>query len=625
MCIRDSADVDNDGIDDSIGASYADPDGDINNPAGDLQDDNTFTAEVAFREENFVPIVDLNSLADIVDTDRNFTATFTEGGAPVAIADIDAGIADDTTLESLMITVGGIVDGSAEVLIITGDAGVETSLPLHTGSSIPVTINGTTYTIAYDGTDIVVSHTTLAIPLADAQTLLRSIRYDNSDPTPTISDRTFDVRVTDSDAADSNIARSTVTLVIDSAFAAWTLSGDSSVDEGGDANYIVTLDATLSSAGETASVELAITDGTTNTSDYASLNAAVTAAVTAYNTDAANAGSLTWNGTTLTFTSDGTGPMGDLEIALTATDDSLIEGAENYTLALINPDSTTGETITVDAANDSVMTTIDDTDGNGGSPEGPGEFGIIGPIAAPEGTSAEYTIFLDGEFGAGAVASIQIEINDIDTTAADYGDLFAVINAAVAARPDLSFNTTTGVLTYTSPADGSTVESLRFNLPIIDDAFVEGDERFRIDLINPESSTGINIGLNPFADRTTTLIGSLFGGNLVDDRATWSLTGDASVDEGGTASYTLDLDEVVQVDEVLTIELTFTDLETNSDDHANFVAAVTAAIGSRTDLSFDSATSVLTYTSDGAAFTPLTISLQATDCLLYTSPSPRDS
>ncbi|MDD9908757.1 MAG: BspA family leucine-rich repeat surface protein, partial [Ahrensia sp.] len=45
-------DANNDGIDDNVGASYADPDGNINNPSADLANEIGDTSEVAYREAN---------------------------------------------------------------------------------------------------------------------------------------------------------------------------------------------------------------------------------------------------------------------------------------------------------------------------------------------------------------------------------------------------------------------------------------------------------------------------------------------------------------------------------------------------------------------------------------------
>ena len=60
-----------------------------------------------------------------------------------------------------------------------------------------------------------------------------------------------------------------------------------------------------------------------------------------------------------------------------------------------------------------------------------------------------------------------------------------------------------------------------------------------------------------------------------------------AVDEGNTAQYTVALSGTLQAGEMATINLSLNDVSTDSADYAAFAAAVTNAIGSRTDLIFD--------------------------------------
>ena len=187
---------------------------------------------------NDAPIIDLNSAASDADTDRDYADTFTEGGAEVNIVDPSVGVldVDDTDLATLTITPAGVVDNN-ESLTIAGDAGAVINVLLDgIPSSQTIDVNGTTYTVTYDGTDIVVTDPAGEIPLADAQALLAATTYSNDDPTPTVGDRTFDITVNDGDA-DSNTATSTITVATDIATAAWSISGAVSVDEGASTTY----------------------------------------------------------------------------------------------------------------------------------------------------------------------------------------------------------------------------------------------------------------------------------------------------------------------------------------------------------------------------------------------------
>ena len=68
--------------------------------------------------------------------------------------------------------------------------------------------------------------------------------------------------------------------------------------------------------------------------------------------------------------------------------------------------------------------------------------------------------------------------------------------------------------------------------------------------------------------------------------ATWSISGDPSVTEGNAAT-TRCIWPARAGGPDATIDLAVTDISTTSADYANFAAAVTAAIGARTDLSFE--------------------------------------
>src|SRR3954453_968521 len=128
-----------------------------------------------------------------------------------------------------------------------------------------------------------------------------------------------------------------------------SISGDTSVNEGSAASYTVHLAGTLQS-GENAHVDLGLADIDTTSADYASFAAAVNAAIGA-RTDVSFASGV------LTYTGDGS-PMADLVISLGTTDDTLVEGPEQYKVSLANPGSNSGANV---VGTGSVTTTINDT------------------------------------------------------------------------------------------------------------------------------------------------------------------------------------------------------------------------------------------------------------------------
>ena len=277
----------------------------------------------------------------------------------------------------------------------------------------------------------------------------------------------------------------------------WSLTGPASVTEGEPITYTVGLTGNLQ-AGESTTVQLNVANIGTTGSDYSNTSAAINAAVNAYNADSSNPGTLSWDGTFLTFVSDGTGPMNDLDFTFVAIDDLLVEGDEDLNLSISNPTSSTGLSPTVSATNSSNTTTIIDNDFP--------EWSIQGPTVVGEGTDAAYTIALDGVFQAGEVVSVDLSLTDIDTTSSDYGDFVAAVNAAVNANPNVTFDPTTGTLTYTAPADGATMADLIIELPITSDGISEAPEDFNIALADPSSSTGVMPIVDPAADDVTTTI-----------------------------------------------------------------------------------------------------------------------
>ena len=222
----------------------------------------------------------------------------------------------------------------------------------------------------------------------------------------------------------------------------WSIDGPSNSDEGSTPQFTVSLSGVYGES-EVLTVDLGLTDVDTNSSDYADLIDAIQQAVDA-NPD------MTFDPVTgtITYTSpaDST-PVPDLVIALPLIDDGLIEGPEDFTLSLTNATSSTGGMVEVDPAGASITSTINDTQGEGGAEEGPGQWSVSGPGEGNEGSFTEITVSLTGEYGAGEVLTVDLGLTDIDTNSSDYADIVAAIQSAVDENPDVSF-----CLLYTSPS-----------------------------------------------------------------------------------------------------------------------------------------------------------------------------
>ena len=115
--------------------------------------------------------------------------------------------------------------------------------------------------------------------------------------------------------------------------------------------------------------------------------------------------------------------MEDLVIDLSLFDDGLVEGPEEFELSLSNAGSPTGAPVALDASATSLTTTINDTEGPSGEPEAPGQWSISGPSESAEGSSAEFTVSLSGEYGAGEVVTVDLGFTDVSSGADDHACL----------------------------------------------------------------------------------------------------------------------------------------------------------------------------------------------------------
>ena len=208
------ADLDGDGIGDGVGASYADPDGNVNNPSADLANQFGDTSEIAFRESDEPPLIDLND--DNTTADLDFAATFTEGDVPLSVANVAADVIDGgDNITSIQIVVGGNVDGASEIATIAGQA-----FDLSVDSTVTgLAIGGSSVDIAFmagTGTFTITNNTGAAnpVPQADFDTLIRAITYENISENPTAGDRTLSFTATDANAqVTASAAVATITVV----------------------------------------------------------------------------------------------------------------------------------------------------------------------------------------------------------------------------------------------------------------------------------------------------------------------------------------------------------------------------------------------------------------------------
>jgi len=187
----------------------------------------------------------------------------------------------------------------------------------------------------------------------------------------------------------------------------------------------------------------------------------------------------------------------DVVVALTATDDALVEGPENFNVVLSGATSSTGADVQLDANAATEQVEITDNDY--------ATFNLSqNSSPVDEGVAIDYTISLDGGtdsttattgpfvLQAGEDASTIVSLTNGTTDGADrddYSDFSAALSTAVTAfntaagvnsGDDGSFIFNAGLLTFRG--DSATEPSLTFTLTAEDDDLVEGVENFNVSL-----------------------------------------------------------------------------------------------------------------------------------------------
>ncbi len=166
-------------------------------------DSNTATSTITVTPVNDASILDLNSVASAVDTDRNFSTSFTENGSAVAILDTNAGILDfdDTDLESATVSLTDIE--TDDRFLFNGTAVTSNTSANATG------VTGLTFDVSADGATLTFNG---SAAMTDYETVLESISFENTSENPVAGDRTIELTVNDGDV-NSNTATSTITVV----------------------------------------------------------------------------------------------------------------------------------------------------------------------------------------------------------------------------------------------------------------------------------------------------------------------------------------------------------------------------------------------------------------------------
>eukprot|EP00463_Aulacantha_scolymantha_P000024 TRINITY_DN100_c0_g2_i15.p1 TRINITY_DN100_c0_g2~~TRINITY_DN100_c0_g2_i15.p1 ORF type:complete len:995 (-),score=300.19 TRINITY_DN100_c0_g2_i15:1551-4535(-) len=356
----------------------------------------------------------------------------------------------------------------------------------------------------------------------------------------------------------------------------WSISGQSTVDEGGEATYVINLKGPLGK-DNTAVIEVDYTPKDTNDVDFKeSFPDVVTKAVTAYT----GPGKLTTpDGKTITFEADVDGAnFPGLSFQVPITEDNFVEGTEDFEPFLKNPGSTTEIPVTL--GDDRVTTTIQDTGAN------KAEFSITGDVTVDEGGTAKYEITLTEKLGKGENVKVEIELVPVDTDDEDYVSFIEPIKKVVdgyTGPGTLDFDDETRTLTWTTTEDGQTFPVFPIEVSITDDEIAEGPEKFQPTLKNPDSTTGVGVTLGN--DRVTTTINDTQGVGGDYDKVDWNISpspddDSPSVNEGKEVCYEITLSGLIPKGKDAVVDIACVHVDTNDADYASCVDAVKKAVDS---------------------------------------------
>ena len=168
---------------------------------------NVVVSSINVTAVNDAPTVDLNG-SDGAGT--NFTATFTEDGGAINVTDTDAIISDvdDTSFQYLGINLFNMPDGTSEQIVVAGY-----TFAYGSGDVVTRTVGSTDFEIDFDATGFsIVKFGGGIIPIADLQTLMRGITYENISQNPTSGDRVIEFETQDASGLVGPVATSTITV-----------------------------------------------------------------------------------------------------------------------------------------------------------------------------------------------------------------------------------------------------------------------------------------------------------------------------------------------------------------------------------------------------------------------------
>ncbi|MBO6824863.1 MAG: FecR domain-containing protein [Sneathiella sp.] len=366
----------------------------------------------------------------------------------------------------------------------------------------------------------------------------------------------------------------------------FSLSGDAEVSEEGSASYRIELGGAELETGQSATIEIALTDIDTTSGDYQTL---ISALQEASESTPGVSFSVVEGAYLLTF-DGGAGNATALEFSLDIPNDYLVEGLESFGLSIGSPsgDGPVGNGVIAVVGTAAVVTEI--TDGVLPTPDWQLSELSGDPIA--EGGAAQFEIsFTGADIVSGSNFSIDVGLDLGDTDAGDFNEGLADALSLAAGLVDGV--TAVGTRLY---FDENAPASFSFDLTTLLDGLSEASETFTVTIQDPQ--------INDVATGTVS-VGEQQSTITDGDELTVALTGDAIAPEGGSADYTISLDGAIPAGETVSVDVSVLNNGTSSADYADLEAALaTAAAGTSgvtvvgNTVTFDSTATDFTFALD---------------------------
>jgi hypothetical protein len=337
---------------------------------------------------------------------------------------------------------------------------------------------------------------------------------------------------------------------------------------------------------------------------------------------AAEAAGLTISGqtgTSVTLTW-GAGDSNSFDVNLTAYNDQLVESGQTLSLTLSGQSVSYG-TAAVPAAQSAASLTITDIDQSV-------TFDVAvdtASISEEALGSATFTISVSEALNAGNTATVKVDLSALGIGSAtgdtDYSDDIVNAIADAAAAANVGFDTTTGVLTFTSTSD----TSFDVTVTAINDNLLDNGETVQIKLVaasatitEGDAAIGTGTATTTITDLDSTVtfkiaVTSDVPGNDGASTQAATITEEGASDH--TATYTITLGGTLVAGQTATVTVTGSGSASSGSDYspalATAISNAIAALSPGHGISFNSGTGVLTFTGGGA--TALAFSTTATN------------